>query len=95
MSVVALLRQTDVREFGYIDAIVGVRLFLLVFYSGGLINEWQTLWTAACQAFITELSRAQDSPEHLGGAVETLLAAMSVFSQDCRLIGVCLLSGAM
>ncbi|KAJ7697667.1 hypothetical protein B0H17DRAFT_1130271 [Mycena rosella] len=75
MAVVALLRQTNVPELGYVDAIVG------------------TLWTAACQACITELScvrfnnsGAAYSVEQLCAAVETLLAAMSVFSRDCRLI---------
>ncbi|KAJ7665881.1 Zn(2)-Cys(6) binuclear cluster domain-containing protein [Mycena polygramma] len=74
MAVVGLVRQTNLRAFDYIDAIVG------------------TLWTAACQVLITELSHTRYSP---GGAknaqqffegVETLLTAMSVFSQDCRLI---------
>ncbi|KAJ7134931.1 Zn(2)-Cys(6) binuclear cluster domain-containing protein [Mycena crocata] len=75
MAVVALLRQTDVRELRYIDAITG------------------TLWTAACQVLITELSRAQYSSNgtaqnvgQLAEAVDTVLAAMSVFSPDCRLI---------
>ncbi|KAJ6583108.1 Zn(2)-Cys(6) binuclear cluster domain-containing protein [Mycena vulgaris] len=73
MAIVALLRQTDVREFGHVDAIVG------------------TLWTAACQVLTTELSRARYgggayNVGQLCGAVETLLAAMSVFSRDCRLI---------
>ncbi|KAJ6557810.1 hypothetical protein B0H19DRAFT_1148644 [Mycena capillaripes] len=74
MAVAALVRQTNLRAFEYIDAIVG------------------TLWTAACQVFITELSRARyspggaNTPQQLCGAVETLLEAMSVFSRDCRMI---------
>ncbi|KAJ7918524.1 hypothetical protein B0H13DRAFT_2269065 [Mycena leptocephala] len=74
MAVVGLLRQANLRNLGYIDAIVG------------------TLWTAACQVFITELSRARYSPggaknvQQLCEAVETLLAAMSLFSRDCRMI---------
>ncbi|KAJ7726677.1 Zn(2)-Cys(6) binuclear cluster domain-containing protein [Mycena maculata] len=74
MAVVTLLRQMNVREFGYIDAIVG------------------TLWTAACQVLTTELSRTRyssggpQSVQQLCEAVETLLSAMSVFSEDCRMI---------
>ncbi|KAJ6601627.1 hypothetical protein B0H10DRAFT_1887550 [Mycena sp. CBHHK59/15] len=51
-----------------------------------------TLWTAACQVFITELSRARySSParattEELGDSVETLVGAMAVFASDSRLI---------
>ncbi|KAJ7185904.1 Zn(2)-Cys(6) binuclear cluster domain-containing protein [Mycena filopes] len=50
-----------------------------------------TLWTAACQVFITELSRATYGVEdghgrRLSEAVETLLGAMSVFSRGCRMI---------
>ncbi|KAJ6557811.1 hypothetical protein B0H19DRAFT_1376394 [Mycena capillaripes] len=73
-AVVGLVRQTNLRAFEYIDAIVG------------------TLWTAACQVFITELSRAQYSQgggtnvHQLSEAVETLLEAMSVFSRGCRMI---------
>ncbi|KAJ6601623.1 hypothetical protein B0H10DRAFT_2082068, partial [Mycena sp. CBHHK59/15] len=51
-----------------------------------------TLWTAACQAFITELSRARYSPpppviiEEFGDSVETVIGAMAVFPSDSRLI---------
>ncbi|KAJ7735726.1 Zn(2)-Cys(6) binuclear cluster domain-containing protein [Mycena metata] len=78
MAVVALVRQTNLHELGYLDAIMG------------------TLWTAACQVFITELSRAQyghdlgpnevRNIQQLGEAIETLLSAMSVFSGGCRMI---------
>ncbi|KAJ7449051.1 Zn(2)-Cys(6) binuclear cluster domain-containing protein [Mycena galericulata] len=74
MAIVTLLRQMNVREFGYIDAIVG------------------TLWTAACQVLVTELSRARygssgpQNIQQLCEAVETLLSAMAVFSRDCRMI---------
>ncbi|KAJ7018680.1 hypothetical protein C8F04DRAFT_1150527 [Mycena alexandri] len=65
MAVVALVRQTNLRDLGYVDAIMG------------------TLWTAACQVFITELSRTQYGPSErknirqLGEVIETLLSAMS------------------
>ncbi|KAF7360101.1 Zn(2)-C6 fungal-type domain-containing protein [Mycena venus] len=74
MAIVELVGQTNLDDLGYIDAIVG------------------TLWMAACQVFITEISRAQFSPDgtenmqKYNDGVETLLAAMSVFSRDCRLI---------
>ncbi|KAJ7735723.1 Zn(2)-Cys(6) binuclear cluster domain-containing protein [Mycena metata] len=78
LTVVALVRQTNLHELGYVDAIMG------------------TLWTAACQVFITELSRAQYGHGHgpselrniqqLGEAIETLISAMSVFSGGCRMI---------
>ncbi|KAF8169862.1 hypothetical protein K438DRAFT_1941215 [Mycena galopus ATCC 62051] len=74
-TVVELIRQTNLRsDFGYIDAIVG------------------TLWMAACQVFITELSRVRhgsfeaENVQQFHDAVETLLAAMSVFARDCRMI---------
>ncbi|KAJ7266989.1 hypothetical protein B0H12DRAFT_1099064 [Mycena haematopus] len=76
MTVVESVRQTNLRDFGYIDAIVG------------------TLWMAACQVFITELSRPEygsigtenANMRKFHEAVETLLAAMSVFAGDCRMI---------
>ncbi|KAJ7359757.1 hypothetical protein DFH08DRAFT_416546, partial [Mycena albidolilacea] len=70
MAVVEFVRQTNLGDVRYIDAIVG------------------TLWMAACQVLITELSRAKYSPRavHFHEAVETLLAAMSVFSRGCRMI---------
>ncbi|KAJ7022556.1 hypothetical protein C8F04DRAFT_1137677 [Mycena alexandri] len=74
MAVVTLVRQTNLRDLGYVNAIMG------------------TLWTAACQVFITELSRTQYGPSErrdirqLGEVIETLLSAMSVFSGGCRMI---------
>ncbi|KAJ7280344.1 hypothetical protein C8J57DRAFT_1058205, partial [Mycena rebaudengoi] len=50
-----------------------------------------TLWTAACQVFITELSRSRNSPskfmEEHRDSLKTLLEVMSVFSVRCPLIG--------
>ncbi|KAJ6487611.1 hypothetical protein C8R45DRAFT_993761 [Mycena sanguinolenta] len=77
MAVVEFVRQTNLGDFEYIDAIVG------------------TLWMAACQVFIAELSRAEygsiGTKNHNSGkkfqeAVETLLAAMSAVAGDCRMI---------
>ncbi|KAK7008138.1 Zn(2)-C6 fungal-type domain-containing protein [Favolaschia claudopus] len=74
ISIVDCMRQTNLPTLGYIDAIVG------------------TLWMAASQVFITELSQARHNPgssrqnvQQFRQAVETILAAMSVFS-DCRMI---------
>ncbi|KAF7351456.1 Zn(2)-C6 fungal-type domain-containing protein [Mycena sanguinolenta] len=76
MAVVKFVRQTNLSGLEYIDAIVG------------------TLWMAACQVFITELSRPEYGPTGTENhnhakfheAVETLLAAMSAFAGDCRMI---------
>ncbi|KAK7040561.1 Zn(2)-C6 fungal-type domain-containing protein [Favolaschia claudopus] len=74
ISIVDCMRQTNLPTVGYIDAIVG------------------TLWMAASQVFMTELSQARHNPgssrqnvQQFRQAVETILAAMSVFS-DCRMI---------
>ncbi|KAK7064897.1 Zn(2)-C6 fungal-type domain-containing protein, partial [Favolaschia claudopus] len=74
IAIVDCMRQTNLPTLGYIDAIVG------------------TLWMAASQVFMTELSQARHNSgssrqnvQQFRQAVETILAAMSVFS-DCRMI---------
>ncbi|KAK6992760.1 Zn(2)-C6 fungal-type domain-containing protein [Favolaschia claudopus] len=75
IAIVDCMRQSNLPEFGYIDAIVG------------------TLWMAASQVFMTELSQARynsgssrQNVQQFRQGVETILAAMSVFS-DCQMIG--------
>ncbi|KAJ7625251.1 hypothetical protein DFH06DRAFT_1103978 [Mycena polygramma] len=82
-AVVAYLAQVPLNEYGYINPIMG------------------TLWMATCQAFVSELLRfkrhlppstrpASAEERSLVDAIETVLAAMSVFAPNCQLMSLCI-----
>jgi hypothetical protein len=97
--IVASLVQVQVNEFVYIDPIMGVSGFWCVFDPPNSECAPQTLLMATCQVFVAELGRSKRlrpssssvSPEErsLISAIETVLAVMTLFGSDCRLMRAC------
>ncbi|KAJ7099902.1 Zn(2)-Cys(6) binuclear cluster domain-containing protein [Mycena belliarum] len=72
MAIVALLRQTDICELGYVDAIFG--------------TLWTAACQVCITELALARGSSRSDSERLCAAIETLLAAMAVFARDCRLI---------